>query len=704
MSIAKMVIRQRDFSVGEIDPDAERRDDLPMFKASVREALNMQFLSTGGLERRSGRKFLYADSGVRDDFRLVSHQTHNITFAHRRATVRDENGSVITTLTAPWVHENINLLTWTSHDNLVIVCGPSMRPQVIEIDKTAFTWTIRDYDFLVGPDGQIFAPFYRFSGKGITLRPSGTEGNITVTASAPLWHSMHVGVLFRYVKRQFRVTEVVSPTIAKAVVIQKFRPSMGWNSPDDVAGFTIGESVATRDTGIEGEVVALDVSTNRVEIVITNRFRWKDGEDRLIGPNADVHLNRVTDAEFISPGATVQWDEQFMSDYRGWPRSVTKDAQRIIFSDFEQLKPAIAWSSLNDPFDMLISDDASSAIIEMIEADCRVYHVVGGYDQFAITDVGVFYIPISADNPLRPGSVEFRRVYSGEVANVRPVQVTEGVMFVDSSQTGIYAVSATGQTARPYIANELTQFHRHLFRGIKALAASSGTPEAPTRQIFAINVDGSVVIGQFNVEGQYVGWLPWAGQGVVNSIAARMGDVVLSTRYSVSNSDIHVAEQVKPDLLFDCMLKVGNSDLSFLAGTTVQVLADGFYMGDVVVGADGAITGFDDFADVWIGFSYDWHVIPNLQDFEGGEAFGQRIRRRKVSRVIIKVRDTQEFRIGNRLLAGYEGGDDTALPMPLRSDVYQYRELGRSYDPQFKISQTIPGKFKLLELTTELTI
>lgn len=353
---------------------------------------------------------------------------------------------------------------------------------------------------------------------------------------------------------------------------------------------------------------------------------------------------------------------------------------------------------------MLITDDATSEIVEMIEADCRVYHVVGGYDQFAVTDVGVFYIPISAENPLRPGSVEFRRVYAGGVANVRPVQVTEGVVFVDSSQTGIYAVSATGQTARPYIANELTQFHRHLFRGIKALAASSGTPEAPTRQIFAINADGSVVIGQFNVEGQYVGWLPWAGQGEVHSIAARMGDVVLSTRYTGGNGDIYVAEQVKPDLLFDCKLKVGSSDLSFLAGTTVQVLADSFYMGDVVVGAGGVITGFDAFADVWIGFSYDWHVIPNLQDFEGGEAFGQRLRRRKVSRVNIKVRDTQEFRIGNRLLAGYEGGDDTALPMPLRRDVYQYRELGRSYDPQYKISQTIPGKFKLLELTTELTI
>lgn len=704
MSISKMVIRQRDFSVGEIDPDAVRRDDLPMFKTSVRSASNMQFLATGGLERRSGRVFLYSDEGVRDDFRLLPDVLHNITFAHQRATVRDEHGTTLATLPAPWIAANVTSLTWIAHDNMVIVCGPSMRPQVIEVHKTNFTWTIRNYDFYVGPDGQIFAPFYRFSARGITLKPSALTGNITVTASAPFWATAHVGVLFRYVGRQFKVTGVTSSTVATATVIQKFRPTMSWIALDDVAGFTIGESVSTRDTGIEGEVIALDTATRRVTIAVTNRYRWRDEYDRLIGPNADVGLSKVTEANFVEPGASVQWDEQFMSNYRGWPRSVAKDAQRIIFSDFDQLKAAILWSSLNDPFDLLITSDAVSAILEMIEADCRVYHVVGGYDQFAITDVGVFYIPISAENPLKPGSVEFRRVYSGEVSDVKPIQVTEGVLFVDATRTGIYSISATGQTARPYAANELTPFHRHLFKGIKGIAASSGTAKAPTRQIFAINDDGSLVIGQYNVEGQYVGWLPWAGQGEVRSISARLDNVIISSRYKSGGSDINVAERVESDALLDCMVKVGSANLSFLAGTTVQVIADGFYMGDTVVGAGGVVTGFEAFADVWVGFLYDWHVIPNLQDFEGGEAFGQRMRRRKISRVKIKVRDTQEFRIGNRLLAGYEGGDDTAIPMPMRTDVYQYRELGRSFDPQYEIKQSIPGKFKLLELTTEITI
>lgn len=705
MSISKMVIRQRDFSVGEIDPDAIRRDDLPLFKASVRSASNMQFLATGGLERRSGRVFLYSDEGVRDDFRLLPDVLHNITFAHQRATVRNESGTTVATLVAPWISANIDSLTWVAHDNMVVVCGPSMRPQVIEVNKAALTWSIRDYSFYTGADGKIFAPFHRIASRSTTLRPSATSGNITVTASAPFWNTGHIGNLFRYVQRQFQITGVTSPTVATAKVIETLKPTIRWSVTSiSTADFTIGDQVSTRDTGIEGEVVAIDMANSKIDVMITNRYRYTPNDDRLIGPNADVVIGATSAGNFISPGATTQWDEQFMSDYRGWPRSVTKDAQRIIFTDFEQSKSAIAWSALNDPFDLFIGDDASGAILEMIDADCRVYHVCGGYDQFAITDIGVFYIPISADNPLKPGSVEFRRVYSGEVSNVKPIQVTEGVLFVDATRTGIYSISATGQTARPYAANEVTPFHRHLFHGLKGIAASSGTAKAPSRQIFAINDDGSLVIGQYNVEGQYVGWLPWTGQGEVRSISARLDNVILSTRYNSGGSDINVAERVDPDALFDCMIKVGSTSLAFLAGSTVQVIADGFFMGDTLVGAGGVVTGFEAFTNVWVGFWYDWHLIPNLQDFEGGEAFGQRMRRRKISRVKIKVRDTQEFRIGNRLLAGYEGGDDTALPMPLRTDVYQYRELGRSFDPQYEIKQSIPGKFKLLELTTEVTI
>ncbi|MBM6396200.1 hypothetical protein JQC79_10605 [Ochrobactrum anthropi] len=707
MSIAKQVIRQRDWSAGEIDPDGERRDDTEVFKYGERKSLNMQSLRTGAIENRYGRRYLYQDDGIRDDFRLLPGVKHSVTFAASRVTVRDEAGAIIANLAAPWTAAMLEDLVWTSSDNLIFVTGPDpMRPQVIEIDKQTMGWSIRDYDFRVGIDSLIRAPFYRFADYGVTMRPSGIVGNISVYFSAPVLSSEHVGSIFRYAGKQVRITSVISPTEGTAYCVETLNRTI--SIPLDVfdeGSFLVGQIVKTSITGIEGEIISVNPVLKDITIVILNRWRKLDSEDRVVGPSADAGV--ANDGNYPQPpGATTQWDEQLMSGRRGWPQSVTKDRQRLIFSNFPQLKQAIVWSAVSDPFDLQVNADATGAIFELIDADCQVFHVVGGYDEFAVTDIGVFYIPISSENPLTPGSVEFRRLYSGEVANVKPVEVTEGVLFVDESLTGIYAITATGQTARPYVATEISQFHRHLFNDVRSITSNYGTPKNAARQIFVVNGDGTVVVGQYSSDWEFVGWRLWSGAGLVKSVSARFGEVVFSTTYQTIGTPLHVAERIDTAMELDCSVIYGGSGtLPFPVGETVQVMADGFFLGDFIVGPVNTVAvETAEYSQIFVGKEFDWFLMPNLSDFEGGEAFGQRQRRRKVSKVNAKVRDCQEFKIGRKVLCTWRGGEDTSQPMPKRSGVFTYRETGRSFDPEFTISKTIPGRFKLLELTTEVTI
>lgn len=705
MSIAKQVIRQRDWSAGEIDPDGERRDDTEVFKYGERKSLNMQSLRTGAIENRYGRRYLYQDEGVRDDFRLLPNIKHSVTFAHQRATIRDESGEVIANLAAPWTNENLDSLVWTSNDNMIFVTGKDMRPQVIEVNVSTLAWSIRSFDFRVGIDGLVHAPFYRFADYGVTMRPSATTGSVSVHFSAPVLNASHVGSIFRYAGKQLRITGVVSATEGTADCLETLNPTVVYilESAAEMT-FTIGQIVQTSISGVEGEVIAFDTVAKTVTIVVLNRWRQRASDDNVVGPSTDANTEPGT--TFVSPGATTQWDEQFLSPYRGWPQSVSKDGQRVIFSNFPQKKQAIIWSTVSDPFDLQVNADSTGAIFELIDADCQVFHVVGGYDEFAITDIGVFYIPISSDNPLTPGSVEFRRLYSGEVANVTPVEVTEGVLFVDDSLTGIYAITATGQTARPYVATEISQFHRHLFKGVKRLTSNYGTPKNAARQIFVVNGDGTVVVGQYSSDREFVGWRLWNGAGHVNSVSARFGDVVFSTRYDTIGTPLFVAERIDSSMELDCSVIYGGSGtLPFPVGETVQVMADGFFLGDFVVGPVNTVAvDTAEYSQICVGKEFDWYLMPNLSDFEGGEAFGQRQRRRKVSKVNAKVRDCQEFKIGRKVLCTWRGGEDTSQPIPKRSGVFTYRETGRSFDPEFTISKTIPGRFKLLELTTEVTI
>lgn len=706
MSIAAQVIRQRDWSAGEIDPDGERRDDTEVFKYGERKSLNMQSLRTGAIENRNGRQYLYQDEGVRDDFRLLPNVQHSVTFAHQRATIRAESGETIATLTAPWTNSNLESLVWAANDNMIVVAGRNMRPQVIEISKATHTWSIRPYDLRIGVDGLLFAPFYRYSDYGVTLRPSNTFGSVSIYFSAPILNVGHIGTIIRFAGKQLKVTGYVSPTEGVAFCLEEMNPTVRYTLKNsDEMTFSVGQIVQTTISGVEGEVIA--VSPNTVTVVVLNRWRRIEDDDYLVGPSSSADLlDGASGASLIAPAATTHWDEQFISDYRGWPQSVSKDRQRLIFSNFPQLKQAIIWSAISDPFDLKVNADSTGAIFELIDADCQVFHVVGGYDEFAVTDTGIFYIPISSETPLAPGSVEFRRLYAGEVANVKPVEVTEGVLFVDESRTGIYAISATGQTARPYVATEITQFHRHLFSDVKSLASNYGTPKNAARQIFVVNADGTVVVGQYSSEREYVGWRLWNGAGMVNSVSARFGDVVFSTRYNTIGTPLFVAERISDERELDCSVIYGGAGtLPFPVGEMVQVMADGFFLGDFVVGPANTIDlSVATYGQIFVGKEFDWYLQPNLADFEGGEAFGQRQRRRKIGKANIKVRDCQEFKVGNKVLCTWLGGEDTSQPMPKRTGVFTYREIGRSYDPEYTISKTIPGRFKMLELTTEVTI
>ncbi len=705
MSIAKQVIRQRDWSAGEIDPDGERRDDTEVFKFGERKSLNMQSLRTGAIENRNGRRYLYQDDGVRDDFRLVPDTRHSVTFAHQRATVRDETGTVIVDLVAPWTSANLDSLVWTSNDNMIFVTGANMRPQVIEVNRNTLAWSIYDYGFRIGIEGLVRAPFYRFSDYGVTMWVSGRNGSINIIFSSAVLTAAHVGSCFRYAGKQVRIDSVSTPTTGTGTTLETLNPTVSYQlTVPEENTFSIGQIAQTTISGVRGEIVEIDTAANTVTMVVLNRWRKFNSEDRLVGPGGDAALQNGNIQAAAAP--STQWDEQFMSNARGWPQSVAKDAQRVIFSNFPQKKQAIIWSTTADPFDIQVNADATGAIFELIDADCQVFHVVGGYDEFAITDVGVFYIPISSESPLAPGSVEFRRLYSGEVANIKPVEVTEGVLFVDDSLTGIYAITATGQTARPYVATEISQFHRHLFRNVKSLTSNYGTPKNAARQIFVVNDDGTVVVGQYSSDREFVGWRLWDGAGLVSSVSARFGEVIFSTRYNTIGTPLFVAERIDADMELDCAVIYGGSGtLPFPVGETVQVMADGFFLGDFIVGpANTVAVNVSDYYQIFVGKEFDWYLMPNLADFEGGEAFGQRQRRRKVGKVNVKVRDCQEFKIGKKVLCTWQGGEDTSLPMPKRSGVFCYREVGRSFDPEFTISKTIPGRFKMLELTTEVTI
>ncbi|TBY41590.1 hypothetical protein [Rhizobium leguminosarum] len=726
MSLQEQTIRQRDFSSGEIHPDAIRRDDLEVLKSSVRYARNVVSTHTGGLMRRPGRRLLFEDYGIAGDFKPFDDVAYKVVFIPGGVKIRTTSGALVASLSAPWGEADLDSLVFEPMDNEMFVAWNG-RTQVIKVAEGTLVWSITPFSFENGLNGAFRMPFYRFEAtRNITMKPTGVWGVIQVQFSAPVLSSQHLNTIFRYGGRQLKITAVLSSTLATAVVIEELSKTFAIQVAS-TSGFTIGQVVTTDTTNSKGEVVGVD-STN-VYMVGLEKLTTPLSGETLVGPTASSKISAVVVTG--SFGSIVQWDEQFISDYRGWPRSVSKDRQRLIMTNFRQKKNAVMWMATGNNRDGSIGSDADNAMLEFISAECQVFHVVGGYDEFAVTDRGVFFIPISVGTPLQPGSVEFRPVFTSEIADVRPIEVTEGLIFVDKSQTGIYAISATGQTARPYLASEINRFHRHLFDEVKSIAATSGSTDFPTRQIYAVNSDGSYVTGQFNPDKDYVGWLKQEGAGRVLSVSGSYSSVMFMSAYTFDGVEYGIAEEVDYDLLLDCAQTFAGSDFDdflalddgsplllndgsplalngivtgFFAGKTVSVLSGGFYFGTVDVPETGVISGFDDYPDITVGIDYEWSLHPLFTRFDDGQPIGQGERRRKIEKMLLTVHGTQEFQCGNRIFGSYRGGEDMSEPVPDRDETYRYREMGRSYDPDVEIKSTFPGRFNLIELFTRITV
>lgn len=517
----------------------------------------------------------------------------------------------------------------------------------------------------------------------------------------------YAGVRFVYVDKEIEITSVVSPTTANATVIDELPPSQdleaesGEEGERDFSGFSVGEIVEGETSGARGEITAKADNENITVQLYTN-YTGFDPDELLIGPKSTAQLTSV--GALDDPQAILNWREELVNNLRGWPGTVTLDRQRVIFTKLQQFPQAVLWSAVRTLGNFAITAEPDSALFEYVPGDVAVEQVIGGPDQFAFTTNGIYYIPISSSSPLAPGSVEFRLVSSESAASIKPVWMPQGLVFVSASRHRVQSLVPTGQTAQPYLIEDISQFHDHLMTsGVRDIAVATSGDTSPETSIYVLMNDGTIALARYDRSQEFVGWFPWEMHAPATSIVTLLDRLLACFEHE---SGIVTAEELDESAFIDSAVSKDDVDtLALFVGEEVDLWGDGRYLGTAIVQAGGALSYEGDLpGDAQAGFAFVPEVTPFAPNVGEGESIQQRLRRRKLSRMAVTVHESTGFNINERVLPNYLAGENQEEAPPRRSNTYRHRQLKREFDPLVPITQPIPGYLTIVEISMEVTV
>lgn len=227
--MARFVSVQTNFTTGELDPLVRSRIDLDAYNNALETAQNVVCQPQGGVKRRPGLKYIAElggspENGVRlVNFEFSVNDSYMLAFTNQRmyvfkdkALITNINASGNDYLTVTAITSaRIPTMCWTQSADTLIVVHEDMNPVKIVRGANDSSWTVSNVTFDSIPK---YAFTLTTTNPAATLTPSTVSGKVTLTASAGVFNSGHVG---QYINAnpqgRAKIVEFVSSTVVNAV-------------------------------------------------------------------------------------------------------------------------------------------------------------------------------------------------------------------------------------------------------------------------------------------------------------------------------------------------------------------------------------------------------------------------------------------------------------------------------------------------------
>lgn len=572
---------QNNFNGGEWSPLTFGRADIAKYRNGLETCLNYVPTAQGGLTRRPGTRYVASTKSnaaarlVRFEFSTT--QAYVLEFGDQYVRFYTNDGQLLSggspyEVATPYLAADIWNLSFTQSADVLYIVHPSYAPRKL-VRAGATSWTLSTISFLDGP----YMPL-NTSATTLTLSSAGPGTGITVTASATTGINGGTGFTAADVGRVFR--------------FRSGGTTWGW-----------------------GTFTAYTSSTVMTATITT-------------APN--------------SAAASATWRLGVWGGPNGYPSCVTFHQDRLVFSgatgfpgrvdgsntgDYENFAPSDSTGTVTDAnaYSFTLNSNTVNAIQWMVS------------DEFGLlcgTAGGEWVIApgASTQSGLTPTNVNAKNVTSYGSTNVQPIKIGKQVLFVQRTKRKLREM-AYRFDLNTYQAQDISMIGEHLTKsGLRQMAVQL----APQPIVWIARTDGTLVGVSYDKDQEILGWHQHqlggysdSGQSVapvVESVAAipapsvDRDQVWVIVRRYINGATVRYVELMTKywedgDIAADTPYMDSSSQysgaatstisgLTWLAGQTVKVLADGSTHPDCVVSAGGAITLQRDVTKAQVGLGY----------------------------------------------------------------------------------------------------
>lgn len=412
----------------------------------------------------------------------------------------------------PWLEADLPFLRWDQSADVVFVDCYGYQQRRIERRATD-SWSVVLYQ---PEDG----PFRIINTTSTRITPSGINGDITLTASQPLFKATQVGTLFRMTSTGQRIEASISGEdqwsdpiritgigttgqrlwfyaitgiYTATLTLQRSVGDIGaWVDIQPVTG-----SGSIND-GLDNQIIYYRIgiktgnyTSGTADIVMTYANGGLTGVVRVTAFTSETSVSAIVLKSLGGTGASEDWSEGQWSDYRGWPSATALHQGRLghFGKGFENLSISDAYESFDDTTEGdagPISRGIGQGPVDNVFWALSLRRLLAGTASSVVVAQSS-----SLDEPLTPTNFNLTVPVTKGSANIPPAKIDGNAIMVNSTYTRLVEISLDNNTF-DYGQNDLTRLCPEV--GSDSKFSGVAVQREPDTRVLSPRADGSLAV------------------------------------------------------------------------------------------------------------------------------------------------------------------------------------------------------------------